>query len=64
MKIINLPFNTYFAILLCIAAQLLSFRRFVNPVIPEDRPNPTLTKIKNDFYTSGSSFNPTPKVYH
>ena len=37
---------------------------YINPVIPGDHPDPTLTKIGNDFYTSGSSFNPTPKIYH
>jgi beta-xylosidase len=40
-----------------------SFETFVNPVIPGDHPDPTLTKIDNYFYTSGSSFNPTPKIY-
>ncbi len=37
---------------------------YVNPVIPGDHPDPTLTRIGNDFYSSGSSFNPTPKIYH
>ncbi len=41
-----------------------SFQTYVNPIIPGDHPDPTLTKIGNDFYTSGSSFNPTPKIYH
>ncbi|MCF7802951.1 MAG: family 43 glycosylhydrolase [Candidatus Marinimicrobia bacterium] len=41
-----------------------SFDTFVNPVIPGDHPDPTLTKVWNHFYTSGSSFNPTPKIYH
>jgi len=40
-----------------------SFKTFVNPVIPGDHPDPTVTKIGNYFYTSGSSFNPTPKIY-
>jgi xylan 1,4-beta-xylosidase len=40
-----------------------SFQTFVNPVIPGDHPDPTLTKIGDYFYTSGSSFNPTPKIY-
>jgi len=35
----------------------------MNPVIPGDHPDPTLTKIGNVFYSSGSSFNPTPKIY-
>jgi xylan 1,4-beta-xylosidase len=45
------------------AAQSPSFETFVNPVIPGDHPDPTLTKIGDYFYTSGSSFNPTPKIY-
>jgi beta-xylosidase len=36
----------------------------MNPVIPGDHPDCTLTKIGNDFYTTGSSFNPTPVIYH
>ncbi len=39
-------------------------KTYINPVIPGDHPDPTLTKIGSDFYTSGSSFNPTPKIYH
>jgi xylan 1,4-beta-xylosidase len=45
-------------------AQSPSFQTYVNPIIPGDHPDPTLTKIGNHFYTSGSSFNPTPKIYH
>jgi beta-xylosidase len=44
-------------------AQSISFQTYVNPVIPGDHPDPTLTKIGKYFYTSGSSFNPTPKIY-
>jgi len=40
-----------------------SFQTYINPVIPGDHPDPTLTKIGKYFYTSGSSFNPTPKIY-
>ena len=43
--------------------QSTSFQTFINPVIPGDHPDPTLTKIGKYFYTSGSSFNPTPKIY-
>ena len=43
--------------------QSTSFKTYMNPVIPGDHPDPTLTRIGNDFYTSGSSFNPTPKIY-
>jgi xylan 1,4-beta-xylosidase len=40
-----------------------SFQTYMNPIIPGDHPDPTLTKIGEYFYTSGSSFNPTPKIY-
>jgi beta-xylosidase len=40
-----------------------SFQTYINPIIPGDHPDPTLTKIGKYFYTSGSSFNPTPKIY-
>src|SRR3972149_2574999 len=43
--------------------QSVSFETYLNPVIPGDHPDPTLTRIGNDFYTSGSSFNPTPNIY-
>ena len=41
-----------------------SFDVYMNPVIPGDHPDATLTKIGNDFYTTGSSFNVTPVIYH
>ena len=41
-----------------------SFRSYMNPVIPGDHPDCTVTRIGNDFYTAGSSFNPTPVIYH
>jgi len=44
--------------------QSTSFATYMNPVIPGDHPDCTLTKIGNDFYTTGSSFNPTPVIYH
>jgi xylan 1,4-beta-xylosidase len=44
--------------------QSVSFNTFTNPVIPGDHSDCTLTKIGNDFYTTGSSFNPTPIIYH
>ena len=52
-------------ILICSVSfgQSPSFQTYVNPVIPGDHPDPTLTKIGDYFYTSGSSFNPTPKIY-
>ncbi len=53
-----LIFNVY------VFGQSVSFRTYMNPVIPGDHPDPTLTRIGNDFYTTGSSFNITPKIYH
>jgi beta-xylosidase len=44
--------------------QSLSFKTYMNPVIPGDHPDCTLTKVGNHFYTTGSSFNPTPVIYH
>jgi hypothetical protein len=46
-----------------INGQSPSFNTFMNPVIPGDHPDCTLTKIGNYFYTTGSSFSPTPKIY-
>jgi xylan 1,4-beta-xylosidase len=37
---------------------------YMNPVIPGDHPDCTISKIGDDFYTTGSSFNPTPVIYH
>jgi xylan 1,4-beta-xylosidase len=44
--------------------QSASFQTFMNPVIPGDHPDCTVTKVGNHFYTTGSSFNPTPVIYH
>lgn len=41
-----------------------SFKTYMNPVIPGDHPDCTITKVGNDYYTTGSSFNPTPVIYH
>ena len=41
-----------------------SFKTYMNPVIPGDHPDCTVTKVGKDFYTTGSSFNPTPVIYH
>ena len=46
------------------SAQSPSFETYMNPVIPGDHPDATLTGIGNDFYTTGSSFNVTPVIYH
>jgi len=45
-------------------AQSPSFKTYMNPVIPGDHPDCTITKVGNDFYTTGSSFNVTPVIYH
>ncbi len=42
----------------------VSFKSYMNPVIPGDHADCSLTRIGNDFYTSGSSYNPTPVIYH
>lgn len=47
--------------LLC---QSVSFQTYTNPVIPGDHPDCTITKIGNSYYTTGSSFNVTPTIYH
>ena len=36
----------------------------MNPVIPGDHPDCTVTKVGKDYYTTGSSFNVTPVIYH
>jgi len=41
-----------------------SFKTFMNPVIPGDHADCSLTRIGNDFYSSGSSYYPTPVIYH
>jgi xylan 1,4-beta-xylosidase len=41
-----------------------SFQTYINPVIPGDHPDCTVTQVGNDYYTTGSSFNPTPVIYH
>lgn len=46
------------------STQSTSFKTFMNPVIPGDHSDCTLTKVGSHFYTTGSSFNPTPVIYH
>jgi beta-xylosidase len=45
-------------------AQSPSFKTYMNPVIPGDHPDCTITKVGKDYYTTGSSFNVTPVIYH
>ncbi len=47
-----------------LTGQNTSSLTYMNPVIPGDHPDPTLTRIGKDFYTTGSSFSPTPVIYH
>jgi xylan 1,4-beta-xylosidase len=64
MKSLNLLGLFFLLFNLCVYGQSISFQTYMNPVIPGDHPDCTLTKIGNDFYTTGSSFNPTPVIYH
>jgi xylan 1,4-beta-xylosidase len=41
-----------------------SFATFMNPVIPGDHPDCTLSKFGDDYYTTGSSFATTPIIFH
>jgi len=60
----------WFVIISCLTliqpgfGQSPSFKTYTNPVIPGDHPDASLIKIGNDFYTSVSSYNPTPVIYH
>ncbi len=47
-----------------IYGQSVSSNTYMNPVIPGDHPDCTISKVGNDFYTTGSSFNVTPVIYH
>ncbi len=52
------------ASVLSLSGQSPSFKTYMNPVIPGDHPDCTITKVGKDFYTTGSSFNVTPVIYH
>ena len=55
----------YFLIFnISVFGQSVSFQTYINPVIPGDHPDCTLSKVGGDFYTTGSSFNVTPVIYH
>jgi beta-xylosidase len=60
-----LPFFGFF-LLFCGSAegQSSSFGTYMNPVIPGDHPDPTLSRFGNDYFTTGSSFATTPIIYH
>ena len=52
------------ALVIWVQGQSPSFQTYMNPVIPGDHPDCTVTKVGKDFYTTGSSFNVTPVIYH
>ena len=65
IKLKYIAVSVLFIALSCnLFAQSPAVTTFMNPVIPGDHPDPTLTKIGKDFYTTGSSFSPTPVIYH
>ena len=64
MKSFNLQVLNLLLINIYVLGQSVSFYTFRNPVIPGDHPDCTISKVGNDFYTTGSSFNPTPIIYH
>ena len=57
-------FVSLFVAVLVVGASAHAQSTYVNPVIPGDHPDPTLTRVGDDYYTTGSSFNVTPKIYH
>jgi xylan 1,4-beta-xylosidase len=61
-----LVFIVWVTIIVSLSAtgQSPSFKTYMNPVIPGDHPDCTITKVGTHFYTTGSSFNPTPVIYH
>jgi len=61
-KILSIAF--VLASVLNMNGQSPSFKTYMNPVIPGDHPDCTVTKVGKDFYTTGSSFNVTPVIYH
>ncbi len=64
MNRFNLPIVFFLIFTISVLGQSVSFNSYMNPVIPGDHPDCTITKIGNDFYTTGSSFNVTPVIYH
>lgn len=52
------------ATVLNLKGQSPSFKTYMNPVIPGDHPDCTITQVGKDYYTTGSSFNVTPVIYH
>jgi len=63
ISIVLIGLSSLFQSLNCVV-QSPSFKTFMNPVISGDHSDCTLTKVGDNFYTTGSSFNPTPVIYH
>jgi xylan 1,4-beta-xylosidase len=63
ISIVLIGLSSLFQSLNCVVLSP-SFKTFMNPVIPGDHSDCTLTKVGDNFYTTGSSFNPTPVIYH
>lgn len=53
-----------FSFCMVLHCQSVSFKTYKNPVIPGDHPDCTVSKIGDDYYTTGSSFNLEPQIYH
>ena len=65
MTIVTARYLSFITVLMLVwSTQVHAQPTYVNPVIPGDHPDPTLTRIGTDYYTTGSSFNVTPKIYH
>jgi xylan 1,4-beta-xylosidase len=63
VKTATILLSCFFILVNVSVSQSPSFETFTNPVFPGDHPDPTLTKIGDYFYSSGSSFNVTPRIY-
>lgn len=64
MKPLHLLISFCLSFYITIHSQISTIQTYMNPVIPGDHPDCTVSKIGNDFYTTGSSFNVTPVIYH
>ncbi len=64
MKFLSLLFICALIFSYNLFGQSIYITTYMNPVIPGDHPDCTLTKVGKDFYTTGSSFNVTPVIYH
>ncbi|MDP4208820.1 MAG: family 43 glycosylhydrolase [Bacteroidota bacterium] len=68
MKKSSMPVFAYFISIVFYSSiglsQTAPRKTFMNPVIPGDHSDCTLTQVGDHFYTTGSSFNPTPVIYH